>query len=284
MLNYIINLYILKNKMSKPIGSRNSRKNIVSTKQLDGKLVSPLTEEEIKKAQKRLYQQRWSDKKKLKELEKHLKNEKLIVKKEPSNITLISPTWENIFGKPINDYTNKDTKMSEKSDQQKHETLAVQGEIKFGAQNKIESDQELDRDEFGKFVKGNKIKRGYRNPYKKILSEVSKEDFEIIKNKMLELAKAGDLNAIQALCKYLIPRERDLTPPEPLPIEIKTETAKDLSNSMDAIIKCMSEGDISVDAGNIYITSLKAKREFMQVAFMEEEIKQLKNRITAVGK
>lgn len=144
------------------------------------------------------------------------------------------------------------------------------------------------RDEKGKFLPGHKATRNVRNPFKKMLDSIILENpenfkkFEQTIEKLLIKSSEGELQAISILFKYLMPgiAEHGL---EAIG-KIRTSTAAELSESMDKVIGHMAEGEISPEAANNYLRCLSVKREFMQLAVMEEKLAAIEQRLTTAGK
>jgi hypothetical protein len=136
------------------------------------------------------------------------------------------------------------------------------------------------RDAKGKFIHGNTIARGIRNPYRKILNEISEADFNEMLVATVNKAKAGDYKSFDIICKYVMPPRSE---PETV-MGIKTKTAEDLAESMDIVIQEMADGSLSPEGGMSYLKCLSSKREFLQTAFLEDKINKMDERLKAAGK
>ena len=214
-------------------------------------LLSKLTSEQVKKMKKREYQRKVH---RLKESKKALMKE---------------------LGEDVQFVSMKEEIKQQKNDMDSKEKTENLNPFV------IPSDQ---RDSKGRFLPNNNFKRGTRNPYRRMLQSIPEHEFLQITTKLLDLAKKGDLDAASLIFKYVMPHEKVAPNPEPLPIKIKTTTADELSESMDVVIESMSEGEISLEGGRDYISALNVKREFIQTAFVEDKIKNLKDRMEAVGR
>ena len=168
---------------------------------------------------------------------------------------------------------NLDKKIDKFSAQEKNKTST---EISENAGNVEVKPQ---RDARGYFLPGNTIGTGTKNRYMKIIQAMSEEEFHEIFRVIITKSKAGDIQAIQLLLKYLIP-----TLHEPPVIKgLRTKSAKELCDSMDVVIDHMSDGDISTEDALNYIKALEQKRSFIQSADLEEKIKQIELRVNGIG-
>lgn len=182
------------------------------------------------------------------------------------------------------------SKLLQKHIDKSHAVKAKNTDLEFAPKDPIvvsvpsetpEPEARPQRDARGYFLPGNTMTKGTRNRYKRIVETICETQFAASIKELMNKAEKGDLEAIKIALKLTIPAGVE---PEAIPRRLKTKTVGELAESMDIVIEEMNEGLISPEGANNYLKCLSAKREFIQVAFLEGRLNDMDSRIKSVEK
>jgi hypothetical protein len=128
------------------------------------------------------------------------------------------------------------------------------------------------------FEPGNKFgrgrPRGSRNKRTLIALQLLDEHAESIVRKALvkALQEQGDSHMLQALLPYILPRPKDV------PVKtgiLRIGTAKELSQSLEMILKKACNGELTLSQAQEFATLLEARRQFLQTEEFETRLRAL---------
>jgi hypothetical protein len=123
------------------------------------------------------------------------------------------------------------------------------------------------------FEPGNKFgrgrPRGSRNKKTLIAQQLVDEHAESIVRKAMVKALQGDSGMLQALLAYILPRPKDA----PLKTGmLRTSTAQELSQSMEVILKKLSEGELTPSQAKELVDILEARRRMLEAEDIEARL------------
>jgi hypothetical protein len=123
------------------------------------------------------------------------------------------------------------------------------------------------------FEPGNKFgrgrPRGSRNKKTMIAQQLLDEHAESILRKAMLKGLQGDSPMLQALLSYILPRPKDT----PLKTEVlRTATAKELSQSLDVILKRACDGQITLTQAQQLAALIEARRQLLQTDEFETRL------------
>jgi hypothetical protein len=111
--------------------------------------------------------------------------------------------------------------------------------------------------------------RGSRNKKTLIARQLLDEHADSILRKAMLTGLQGDSPMLQALLSYILPRPKDT----PLKTEIlRTATAKELSQSMDVILKRACDGQITLTQAQQLAALIEARRQLLQTEEFETRL------------
>lgn len=89
---------------------------------------------------------------------------------------------------------------------------------------------------------------------------------------LISKAKEGDLDAARVLVAYGLPRQKPMQLPEPIPLPEST----DLSELARAVLKLLSEGEVSTDTASEVISMLGTVARVEEVTQLRDQVESLK--------
>jgi len=111
--------------------------------------------------------------------------------------------------------------------------------------------------------------RGSRNKKTLIARQLLDEHADSILRKAMLTGLQGDSPMLQALLSYILPRPKDT----PLKTEVlRTATAKELSQSMDVILKRACDGQITLTQAQQLAALIEARRQLLQTEEFETRL------------
>ena len=111
--------------------------------------------------------------------------------------------------------------------------------------------------------------RGSRNKKTLIVRQLLDEHSDSILRKAVLTGLQGDSPMLQALLSYILPRPKDT----PLKTEVlRTATAKELSQSMDVILKRACDGQITLTQAQQLAALIEARRQLLQTEEFETRL------------
>ena len=111
--------------------------------------------------------------------------------------------------------------------------------------------------------------RGSRNKKTLIARQLLDEHADSILRKAMLTGLQGDSPMLQALLSYILPRPKDT----PLKTEVlQTATAKELSQSMDVILKRACDGQITLTQAQQLAALIEARRQLLQTEEFETRL------------
>ena len=111
--------------------------------------------------------------------------------------------------------------------------------------------------------------RGSRNKKTLIARQLLDEHADSILRKAMLTGLQGDSTMLQALLSYILPRPKDT----PLKTEVlRTATAKELSQSMDVILKRACDGQITLTQAQQLAALIEARRQLLQTEEFETRL------------
>ena len=111
--------------------------------------------------------------------------------------------------------------------------------------------------------------RGSRNKKTLIARQLLDEHADSILRKAMLTGLQGDSPMLQALLSYILPRPKDT----PLKTEVlRTATAKELSQSMDVILKRACDGQITLMQAQQLAALIEARRQLLQTEEFETRL------------
>lgn len=131
------------------------------------------------------------------------------------------------------------------------------------------------KDSLGRFQKGHTYSKGIRNPYKKILSEVSEQTFESVNEVLIALCLKGDVRAIHLLYMYLMPsvEERGVTL-----LKKSFSSIAALSEAMDEVLEAAFDDKIDPAKANDLMGALEKKRSLIYSEQVEKGLAETNER------
>jgi hypothetical protein len=131
----------------------------------------------------------------------------------------------------------------------------------------------------GRFTKGNSGRpHGARHKTTLAIEALMQGESEAISRKAIEMAKAGDMTAIKLVMDRIAPPRRDPTATFDLP---KIESADDLPAALTAILKAVSEGELSPSEGGALTSMLERTGRSFELVDIEQRIAALEARSNA---
>ena len=126
-----------------------------------------------------------------------------------------------------------------------------------------------DKDERGRFKAGHSFANLIKNPYRKNFFENTPiPEFEKLSKELKQQAAAGDVRALQLVFQCLITPEKAASPFK----DLKVSTLSELNDSMGEVIQGMTTGELNLEEGQAYITTLKDKRDFIYTEQVEKRL------------
>jgi hypothetical protein len=111
--------------------------------------------------------------------------------------------------------------------------------------------------------------RGSRNKKTLIVRQLLDEHADSILRKAMLTGLQGDSPMLQALLSYILPRPKDT----PLKTEVlRTATAKELSQSMDVILKRACDGQITLTQAQQLAALIETRRQLLQTEEFETRL------------
>lgn len=131
------------------------------------------------------------------------------------------------------------------------------------------------KDSLGRFQKGHTYSKGIKNPYKKILSEVSEQTFASVNEVLIALCLKGDVRAIHLLYMYLMPsvEERGVTL-----LKKSFSSIAALSEAMDEVLEAAFDDKIDSAKANDLMGALEKKRSLIYSEQVEKGLAETNER------
>lgn len=134
------------------------------------------------------------------------------------------------------------------------------------------------KNEKGQFIHGNKASpgrpEGSRSKITMAMRDIFEEGAQSLARKAMEMANGGDIGALKLCIERLYPPTKNKIIPDKFK-ELRTSTATELSESMDAVIQEFTYGEIDSEIAEDTMKLLTTKRDFIISSDFSERLKRL---------
>ena len=128
----------------------------------------------------------------------------------------------------------------------------------------------------GTFGPGNPGKpKGARHRVTQLAEQLMADDTEAVVRKIIEAAKAGDMQAARVVIDRILPARKSRTVSIALP---KIDNAGDLLKAVSAVVEAVGAGELDPDEGAALAGLLEAKRRTLEVVDIEQRLSVLEAR------